>query len=80
MAAIPAVGVLLVTAIYVLPAAAARLVAKSVPALIGWALALALAEGVLGLYLAYWLDVPPGPPVALLGAGTYLVIALVSAR
>ena len=80
VAAIPAVGVLLVTAIYVLPAAAARLVAKSVPALIAWALALALAEGVLGLYLAYWLDVPPGPPVAVLGSATYLVMALVARR
>jgi manganese/iron transport system permease protein len=80
VAAIPAVGVLLVTAIYVLPAAAARLLAKSVPALIGWALSLALAEGVLGLYLAYWLDVPPGPPVALLGAATYLVIAVATPR
>jgi ABC-type Mn2+/Zn2+ transport system permease subunit len=80
VAAIPAVGVLLVTAVYVLPAAAAGLVARSVPALIGWALALALAQGVVGLYLSYWLDVPPGPPVALLGAATYLVLALVSPR
>jgi ABC-type Mn2+/Zn2+ transport system permease subunit len=80
VAAIPAVGVLLVTAIYVLPAAAARLLSGSVPALIGWALALALAEGVVGLYLAYWLDVPPGPPVALLGAATYLLISVVRAR
>ena len=46
VAAIPAVGALLVTAIFVLPAAAARLVARSVRALIAWALALALAEGV----------------------------------
>jgi ABC-type Mn2+/Zn2+ transport system permease subunit len=80
VAAIPAVGVLLVTAIYVLPAAAARLVSRSVPALIGWALVLALVEGVVGLYLAYWLDVPPGPPVALLGAATYLLISMVRAR
>jgi ABC-type Mn2+/Zn2+ transport system permease subunit len=75
VAAIPAVGALLVTAIYVLPAAAARLLAGSVPALIAWALALAVAEGVIGLYLAYWLDVPPGPPVAVLGALTYAVLA-----
>jgi ABC-type Mn2+/Zn2+ transport system permease subunit len=80
VAATPAVGVLLVTAIYVLPAAAARLVAASVPALIGWALALGLAEGVVGLYFAYWLDVPPGPPVAMLGAATYLVISVVRTR
>jgi ABC-type Mn2+/Zn2+ transport system permease subunit len=80
VAAIPAVGVLLVTAIYVLPAAAARLIARSVPELMAWALALALAEGLLGLYLAYWLDLPPGPPVALLGAIMYLGLSLVSGR
>jgi ABC-type Mn2+/Zn2+ transport system permease subunit len=75
VAAIPAVGALLVAAVYVLPAAAARLLAGSVPGLIVWALALAVAEGVIGLYLAYWLDVPPGPPVAVLGALTYAMLA-----
>jgi ABC-type Mn2+/Zn2+ transport system permease subunit len=75
VAAIPAVGALLVAAVYVLPAAAARLLAGSVPGLIAWALALAVAEGVIGLYLAYWLDVPPGPPVAVLGALTYALLA-----
>ena len=43
--AIPAVGALLVAAVYVLPAAAARLVARSIPALLAWSLGLALAEG-----------------------------------
>jgi ABC-type Mn2+/Zn2+ transport system permease subunit len=75
VAAIPAVGALLVAAVYVLPAAAARLLAGSIPGLIAWALALAVAEGVIGLYLAYWLDVPPGPPVAVLGALTYALLA-----
>jgi manganese/iron transport system permease protein len=78
-AAIPAVGALLVTAIYVLPAAAARLLARSVPALIGWALAFAAAEGLVGLYLAYWLDLPPGPPIAVLGAATYGALAAATA-
>jgi ABC-type Mn2+/Zn2+ transport system permease subunit len=80
VAAIPAVGALLVTAIYVLPAAAARLLARSIPALIGWALGLALAQGLVGLYLAYWLDLPPGPPVAVLGALTCLVLTLTVRR
>jgi manganese/iron transport system permease protein len=79
VAAIPAVGALLVTAIYVLPAAAARLVARSVPGLIGWALAFAAAEGLIGLYLAYWLDLPPGPPIAVLGAATYGALAAAQA-
>jgi ABC-type Mn2+/Zn2+ transport system permease subunit len=76
VAAIPAVGALLVAAIYVLPGASARLVARTIPALLGWSLALALAEGVIGLYGAYWLDLPPGPPVAVLGALTYAALAV----
>ena len=71
VAAIPAVGALLVTAVYVLPAAAARVLARTTTALVAIALGLAVAEGAAGLYLAYWLDVPPGPPVAVLGALVY---------
>jgi ABC-type Mn2+/Zn2+ transport system permease subunit len=76
VAAIPAVGALLVSAIYVLPAATARLVTRSVPALIAGAVGIAVAEGVVGLYGAYWLDVPPGPAAAALGAGAYAAVAL----
>ena len=75
VAAIPAVGALLVTAIYVLPAAAARMLTASIRGLVACALGVALAEGVLGLYLAYWLDVPAGPPVAVLGALVCLAVA-----
>ena len=76
VAAIPAVGALLVGAVFILPAAAARLLAHSVRGLLCWAVALALAEGVVGLYLAYWLDAPPGPPIAVLGAAVYGVLAI----
>ncbi len=78
VAAIPAVGALLVTAIYVLPAATARMLTGSIRGLVACALAIALAEGVTGLYLAYWLDVPAGPPVAVLGALVCLVVAAVT--
>jgi ABC-type Mn2+/Zn2+ transport system permease subunit len=80
VAAIPAVGALLVTAIYVLPAAAARMLTASIRGLVACALAIALAEGVAGLYLAYWLDVPAGPPVAVLGALVCLVLAAAPGR
>jgi manganese/iron transport system permease protein len=75
VAAIPAVGALLVASVYVLPGAAARLVTRTIPALVAVSVALALAEGVTGLYVAYWLDLPPGPPVAVTGALVYLVVA-----
>jgi ABC-type Mn2+/Zn2+ transport system permease subunit len=76
VAAIPAVGALLVAAVYVLPGAAARLVARTIPALLAWSAAFALAQGLLGLYVAYWLDLPPGPPVAVIGSLTYALIAV----
>jgi ABC-type Mn2+/Zn2+ transport system permease subunit len=80
VAAIPAVGALLVTAVYVLPAAAARMLTGSIRGLVACALVLALAEGVAGLYVAYWLDVPPGPPVAVLGAVVCLLITAATRR
>ncbi|MEA2456290.1 MAG: hypothetical protein QOI45_2552, partial [Thermoleophilaceae bacterium] len=48
----------------------------TVPALLAWSVALALAQGLAGLYAAYWLDLPPGPPVAVLGSLTYAVLRL----
>lgn len=74
--AVPAVGALLVTALFIVPAATARLLARSVHALLAWSVALALLESVAGLYLAYALDVPPGPAIASLGAAAYALMAV----
>jgi ABC-type Mn2+/Zn2+ transport system permease subunit len=78
VAAIPAVGALLVTSLLVVPAAAARLVAPSVPRLLALSVAVAAAEAAGGLYMAWWLDVPPGPALAVLGAAVYGVVAVAS--
>jgi len=75
VAALPAVGALLVTSIFVVPAAVARLFARDVRGLLLGSVTVAAAQGALGLYLSLWLDVPPGPAVAVLGAGTYALCA-----
>jgi ABC-type Mn2+/Zn2+ transport system permease subunit len=80
VAALPAVGALLLASVLIVPAATARLVVRSVPALLASAVALAAVEGVVGLYLAYELDVSPGPALATIGAGVYCVVALASRR
>jgi manganese/iron transport system permease protein len=79
VAALPAVGALLVASLFVVPAATARLLTRSVPALLGAAVAIALAQGVLGLYVSLWLNVPPGPAVAVVGSSLYASIALARA-
>ena len=80
VAALPAVGALLVTSIFVVPAAVALLFAGSVGQLAAIATGVAAAQGAAGLYLSLWLDVPPGPAVAVLGAVVYGLAALWSAR
>jgi manganese/iron transport system permease protein len=74
--ALPAVGALLTTALFIVPAATVRLVARSVPELLIGSVALAAAEGVVGVYVALWADVPPGPAIAVLGAALYALVAL----
>jgi ABC-type Mn2+/Zn2+ transport system permease subunit len=76
VASLPAVGALLTAALFIVPAATVRLVAPSVRALLAGSVALAVAEGVLGAYLALWLDAPPGPAVAVLGGAVFAVVAL----
>lgn len=67
VAALDAVGALLVSAVLVLPAATVRPFARSVRGLELGAGALALAQGLAGLWIAYALDVPPGAAIALVG-------------
>jgi manganese/iron transport system permease protein len=74
--ALPAVGALLTTALFIVPAATVRLVARSVPALLIGSVALAMVEGLVGIYVALWTNAPPGPAIAVLGAALYALVAL----
>jgi len=79
VAALPAVGALLVTSLYVVPAAVARLLTRSVRSLLLSSAAIAAVQGLGGLYVSLWLDVPPGPAIAVLGATAYALCAVGSA-
>lgn len=78
--ALDAVGALLVSALFVVPAATAALVARSVRQLQLMAVALAAAEGVLALVLARVADVGPGAALAVLGGAVLAVVASVRRR
>jgi ABC-type Zn uptake system ZnuABC Zn-binding protein ZnuA/ABC-type Mn2+/Zn2+ transport system permease subunit len=76
VAALAAVGALLATAILVVPAATTRLIIKRLPL---WQLttaALAAAEGVIGMTLAYQLNVPPGAAIAVLAGIVFAFVAI----
>lgn len=74
--ALAAVGALLVTAVFVIPAATVRLVAPSVSALRAGAVTLAAVEGAVALSVAYALNVAPGPVLAVLGGAVFAAVAV----
>jgi ABC-type Zn uptake system ZnuABC Zn-binding protein ZnuA/ABC-type Mn2+/Zn2+ transport system permease subunit len=76
VAALRIAGALLATALIVVPAATTRLV---VDRLVPWQLAtvaLVVAEGAVGLWASVELNAPPGPAIAVLAAGLFVVVAV----
>jgi ABC-type Mn2+/Zn2+ transport system permease subunit len=74
--ALDAVGALLVTAVFVIPAATVRLLVDDLRSLRAGAIALAAVEAVAALWLADRLNVGPGPAQAVLGGGVFATVAI----
>jgi ABC-type Mn2+/Zn2+ transport system permease subunit len=79
VAALKVVGILLVSALLVLPGAAARTLAARWPALLAGSVAVAFASVIGGLLLSVAVDVAPGAAIILVGAGLF-VAALAAGR
>jgi ABC-type Mn2+/Zn2+ transport system permease subunit len=74
--AVQALGNLLVVALLIAPAAAARLLARRMLPMMVTAAALAIAAGVVGLYVSYHLRTAAGASIALAMVATYLIVTL----
>ncbi|MDP9257485.1 MAG: zinc ABC transporter substrate-binding protein [Actinomycetota bacterium] len=72
VASLTAIGALLATALFVVPAATTRLWTQRLPVWQLASVALAAAQGIAGLWLSVELNTPPGPTVAVLGGGLFL--------
>ena len=68
-----AVGVALMVAMLVTPAAAAYLLTKRLPVMMILAAIIASASGVIGLYLSYYVNVASGPAIVLVATGFFLL-------
>jgi manganese/iron transport system permease protein len=69
-----AVGIILVVAMLITPAATAQLVAVRFTRLMMVAAVVGIASSVAGLYLSYWLDVASGATIVLVQTATFLVV------
>ena len=75
VAALDAVGGLLVSALFVVPAATTRLVCRRLVTWRAASVALVAAEGVAGLWLSVETNTPPGAAIALLAGGVFALVA-----
>ncbi len=73
---IRAVGLLLVTALLILPAASARVLARSSGKLLWWAIVLGALSGLLGLVASLAIDIATGAAVILVASGFFLLANL----
>ncbi|MFR1759353.1 MAG: metal ABC transporter permease [Christensenellaceae bacterium] len=80
MLSIQWVGILMINALLILPAASARNVARSARQYTLLSLAFSLFSGLLGLVLSYLWDVSAGPMIVLILGGIFAVTYLAKAR
>jgi zinc transport system permease protein len=70
------VGVLLITAMLIVPAAAARAFARTPEAMAGWAVAIGAVAALAGLAGSWHLDTPTGPSIVVAAVAMLLVANL----
>lgn len=75
-----AVGIILVVAMLVTPAAAAQLLTGRFERLLAVALAIGIGASVVGLYLSFWLDVASGATIVLVQTLAFLLALLLGPR
>ncbi len=74
------VGVLMVTALLITPAAAASSLTRQLPRMIALAVCIAALSVLMGLYASYYLDVSSGAAIVLAATAIFLITRVISGR
>lgn len=77
---VQAVGIILVVAMLVTPAATAQLLTSRFARLMGMAVAFGVGGAVVGLYLSYWLDVASGASIVLVETALFVFVLAFNPR
>jgi manganese/iron transport system permease protein len=71
VASLKTVGIVLVLALLVTPAATGNLLARRLPAIMATSVGVALLATIAGLYLSFYLDLPTGPSIVMVATGLF---------
>ncbi len=78
VAALKAVGIVLVLALLVTPAATGTLLARRLSLIMASSVVVALVSTITGLYLSFYLDLPSGPSIVMVATGLFGLALLFS--
>tara|TARA_R100000322_G_scaffold117349_14_gene75759 strand:- start:6019 stop:6819 length:801 start_codon:yes stop_codon:yes gene_type:complete len=78
--ALKVVGALLIAAMLIIPAAAARGLSRTPEAMAGWAVVIGIGAALGGLALSYGADTPTGPSIVVVAAAAFLGVVSVARR
>jgi zinc transport system permease protein len=73
---LPWIGILVINALLILPAAAARNLSRSTGEFFGWSVAVAMVSGVVGLIVSFYASTATGATIVLTAMVVYLVTLL----
>jgi zinc transport system permease protein len=77
---LPWIGILVINALLILPAAAARNLARSTAEFFGWAVAIAIVSGVVGLIVSFYASTATGATIVLAAMAVYLLTLVFRGR
>ena len=80
VASVRLVGIVLVSAFLVIPAATGQALARSLRGMLGWAVASAVASVILGLWLSWAWDMPSGAAIVLASAVLFFLALILGRR
>jgi ABC-type Mn2+/Zn2+ transport system permease subunit len=78
--AIQIVGIVLVVAMLVTPAATASILARRFPQVIGWAAVQGTVAAVAGIYSSYYINIPAGPSIVLVNTAVFGAVLVLAPR
>jgi len=74
--ALPWIGILVINALLILPAAAARNLARDSAQFFGWSVAISLVAGITGLFVSFYASTATGATIVLAAMAIYLLTLL----
>ncbi|HZG67506.1 MAG TPA: metal ABC transporter permease [Herpetosiphonaceae bacterium] len=78
--AIQIVGIVLVVAMLVTPAATASILARRFPQVIGWAAVQGIVAAIAGIYSSYYINIPAGPSIVLVNTAVFGAVLVLAPR